>query len=151
MTPIIRTARRDDLMQVFHLGREFGAELPSYMPLDETKALQTIDRVFKEGLIIVAEVDGKIVGSIGLIARQWWFSDRWFLGDNWIFVSKDHRKSRIAIQMLKRAKQFADKTGLPLFVDIFSFNQVKRKNRLFRRYFTPIGEGFCYLPENKET
>ncbi len=151
MTPIIRAAVRDDLMQVFHLLQEMAAEFPKPLPADDTKVLQTIDALFKDGLILVAEVDGKIVGSIGLGPTQWWFSEVWLLGDKWIFVSKKHRKSRIAIQMFKRIKEFADKADMPMAVSIFSFNQVKRKNSFFRRYFTPVGESFLYLPRMKES
>ncbi len=150
MTPAIRVAVRDDLMQVFHLLQEMGAELPSHMTIDDTKVFHTIDTAFREGLIIVAEVGGKIVGSIGLAPTQWWFSEVWFLGDKWIFVSKEHRKSRIAVQMFKRIKEFADKTGMPMGVAIFSFNQVKRKNAFFRKHFTPVGETFIYFPKMKE-
>ncbi len=134
-------------MQVFHLLQEMAAELPADMPVNHTNVLQKIDELFTNGLILVAERDGKIVGSIGVGPKQWWFSDRWFLGDDWIFVSEKHRKSRIAVQMLRKIKEFADKTGLPLGVSVFSFNQVSRKSKLFRRYFTPVGETYFYFPK----
>ena len=53
--------------------------------------------------------------------------------------------------MLRKIKEFADKSGMPLGVGIFSFNQVSRKSKLFRRFFTPVGETYFYFPKMKES
>ena len=144
MTPVIRAAVRADVPQIFHLLQEMHRELPM-MPVDLTKSLAFIDHVLETGFILVAEVDGRrIVGSIGVGPDQWWFSDRWFLADYWTYVSKGHRRSRIAVQMFTKIKEFADRTSMPLMMGVFSIDQVNRKNKLYRKHFKSMGEIFFH-------
>lgn len=143
MTPIIRAAVSADIPGVFRLLQEMHRELPM-MSVDDPKALAFIEHLLETGFILVAEADGKIVGSIGIGPQQWWFSDDWFLADYWTFVSKDSRRSQIAPEMLTRIKEFADKAGMPLMMGIFSLEQVKRKNKLYRKHFKPMGEVFFH-------
>ena len=144
MTPKIRVAVRADLTQIYELLREgHDREMPM-IPIDRLKALKFIARVLETGVILVAVVNGKIVGSIGVIPDQWWFSDRWFLREYWTYVSPAHRRSRIAVKLIKQIKKFADKARMPLMIGVFSYNQAKRKNKLYRKHFKPMGEFFLH-------
>ena len=143
MTPIIRAAIREDVPQIYDLLQEMHRELPM-VEVDLPKSLTFIGDLLETGFILVAEVDGKIVGSIGVGPQQWWCSYRWLLYDYWTFVSKDYRQSQVIILMFEKIKEFVDKTGLLLIMGIFSVEQVKRKNKLYRKHFKPMGELFVY-------
>ena len=76
MSLVIRAATREDVPQIYRLldeGRRL--ETPT-IPVARLKALKFIARVLEEGLILVAVVRGKVVGSIGVIPDQWWYSDQ---------------------------------------------------------------------------
>ncbi len=139
----------EDVRGIYELLQEMHGELPM-MPVNLAKSLAFIEHVLEKHFILVAEVDGAIVGSIGVGPDQWWFSDHWFLSDYWTYVSKPHRQSTIAVQLFDKIKQFADKTGLPLIMGVFSLEQVKRKNKLYRQHFKPMGETFFHGFEHKK-
>jgi len=53
------------------------------------------------GVVIIAEVDGKIAGAIGGMETSDWWSEEKYLADLFYFVYKEHRKSRIAVNLIK--------------------------------------------------
>ena len=140
----VRPALVTNLQDVLDLLVEFHGELPPAIPLSMPRTLQTVVTVFDEGVILIALRDDEVVGTMGIAPQQWWFSNAWYLSDCWMFVKKGARRSTAAADILKAARSFADKTGLPLIAAVANLNQTNRKNALYRRYFTPIGERFIH-------
>lgn len=139
----VRPALVTELRDVLALLVEFHGELPP-IPLSMPKLLRTVVTVMQEGVILVALRDGEIVGTMGIAPQQWWFSEAWYLSDCWMFVKKGARRSTAAADILKGARDFSDKTGLPIVPAVASLHRTDRKNALYRRYFTPIGERFIH-------
>ena len=139
--PTFRLASGPDVPDLYDLLLTMHDEV-GMATLAPLKVVQAIENVLETGFCVVAEIDGEIVGSIGLDLREWWYSEDVFFGDRWVFVHPDYRKSSIAAGMLRKAISFADKADIPLVVGVFSPKDVERKNALFRRHFSPVGETF---------
>jgi len=106
------------------------------------KVVDEIERFMTEGAIFVARDGDDIIASVGIGPSQFWYSEDWHLQDSWTFVKKGYRRSRHALVLLKMVKDFAKTVGMPLAVGVFSPGGVEKKNKLFRRLFTPVGEMF---------
>ena len=90
---------------VMHSGTVDGTS-----PVDSEKLTAAINNTLHKGIVIVFEVDGKIAGSIaGLETSDWWSNDK-YLADMWFFVYKEHRKSNIAVKLVKSFMQVAKKS-----------------------------------------
>jgi len=139
-----RTATQDDAPEILVLLSELHEELP--LPkLEPGIALNFIRKVITDGYCAVAHThDGDLAGSIGLSVDRWWFADSYYMSDYWTFVRKRYRRSRAAVTMFRHVKSFADKAEIPLLVGIFTRDQQKRKNALYRRHFDVMGEMFTY-------
>jgi N-acetylglutamate synthase-like GNAT family acetyltransferase len=137
----VREAKPEDIADIFFLLKEMHGETP-LLPIDEAKVLTTINELLATGIVLVAERDGRIIGTTAAGRRTWWFSDKEVLGDYWTFVRKPNRRSKAAVLLIRELKRQAEIADLPLMMGVFTFDQVKRKNRLFRRHFLAVGETF---------
>ena len=136
-----RIAQEKDLEEVFEVLREMHEEV-GLSSLSVEKTVHQIVTLFNEGVIFLAVISGRIVGTMGIGPAQWWYSDDFYLTDYWTFVRKGYRRSMIASDLLQQAKDFAQKIEFPIAVAVLSPTDVPRKNALFRRHFTPVGEIF---------
>ena len=136
-----RIAQEKDLEAVYDVLKEMHEEVGMSTWAVE-KSLRQIVNLLEEGVIFLAEISGRIVGTVGLGPSQWWYSEDFFLTDYWTFVRKGYRRSAIANELLKQAKEFAQRVNLPIAVAVLSPTDVPRKNALFKRHFTPVGEIF---------
>ena len=139
----IRMGRPGDEQKLLELLITIFEESP-VATKNEDKALAFITEILQHGVVIVAEIEDEIIGSIGLSPNDWWFSDDVFLADQWVIVHKDHRNSRAINRMLTKAKGFSDKSGVPLVLGVFSFTDTARKQKLFAKSFDPLGQLFAY-------
>ncbi len=129
------------LLQAMHAERLETKEkgVASFSP---RKVAWEIDDLIKDHVVMVAESKGEIVGSVGLrVVAPWYSEDTWF-ADRWMYVRQDARGSRIAEDMLRKAKKVARRAGFPLGMGVQSTRDTARKNALFRRHMTAIGEMF---------
>ena len=144
-----RLATVADVGALMDLLMLHGPEFP-VVEINHIKSLSNIREFIEKSIVIVIEVDGRIVASSALVAEQFWYSDDWMLVDYWTFVHPKFRHPKITTTLLKSIRAMARKTKLPTLIGVRTVNQVRQKNRLFRRYFKPIGEMFaCEIPDKK--
>ena len=86
-----RFADQSDILDILELLWEMHEE-SGLGSLNVGKVIQKTQDTLNNGLIIIAEQDAKIIGTIGLNKFQFWWSDDWALGDQWSFVTKEKRK-----------------------------------------------------------
>lgn len=91
-------------------------------------------------MALVAEKDGKLIGSIGLAKDCFWWCDVEYLGDVWYFVHPQYRASRVGLNLLNAAKRSAEKAMLPLIMGVVHGGDIQRKDKFFERNgFTRLG------------
>ena len=139
-----RLAVKTDVPVIFSLLEGMHGEFDEMLPpINPEKLYRAIEESVNV-CVIIAENKGKIVGSIGLYVMEWWFSDSKSLADNWTYVAPGSRRSKAATLMVRKAKEFSDRAGVPLMMGVFSPIQTDKKNTFYRRHFKPMGEMFVY-------
>lgn len=88
----------------------------------------------EHGAVFVEELDGAIVGAIGLRPDSPWWSDFEFLIDGFFYVVPEVRHTGVAKRLLKAAQAFAASKGLPLYVQITTGVDLDRKEKFFARF-----------------
>ena len=117
------------MLMVMHSGTVVGTS-----PVDSEKLTAAINNTLHKGIVIVFEVDGKIAGSIaGLETSDWWSSDK-YLADMWFFVYKEHRKSNIAVKLVKSFMQVAKKSKFKVKLGHVYSGDGDRKDKFFERF-----------------
>jgi hypothetical protein len=81
-------------------------------PVDPIKSLEEMIRLAKDEVIIMAIVDGHLVGTMGLMRATWWYGAGKFLTDRWHFALPDPRFAAASKAIMDEAKNFAALSGL---------------------------------------
>ena len=116
------------MLMVMHSGTVDGTS-----PVDSEKLTAAINTTLHKGIVIVFDVDGKIAGSIaGLEGSDWWSSKK-YLFDMWFFVYKEHRKSNIAVKLIKSFMQVAKKSEFKVKLGHVYSGDGERKDNFYER------------------
>ena len=116
------------MLMVMHSGTVDGTS-----PINSEKIKTAINNVLHRGAAIVAEVDGKIVGSIGGMQTSDWWSDKLYLADLWFFVYKEHRKSRAALRLVKSFLEIGQNTNIKVKLGHVYSGDIDRKDNFYER------------------
>ena len=136
-------ATRNDARDIFRLLMEMYEDV-GMAGLSGVKVANTINTLLDNGAIfIVRDAKDELVGSIGVNRQSFWYSEDDHFADYWTYVRKNARKSRAIFLLLNAVRDHARCQGLPLFMGVLTPKDAERKNRLFRRYMTPVGELFA--------
>lgn len=134
-----------------------GLEESAFATINPLKVFRHVVLTLETGIAYVAEVDGDLVGSVGImpVAEGLWYSDDVFLMDSWMYVRPEFRAYGIFPALVDKMQQFRERAGgPPLAVGVLSKKDAALKSRLYRRHFTPVGEvfavGFAGLDEPGE-
>jgi GNAT superfamily N-acetyltransferase len=108
---MLRLATVEDLSEIYMMLSVMHSDtIKGTSSIDSEKLTSAISHALHKGIVIVFDVDGKIVGSIaGIETSDWWSSDK-YLADMWFFVYKEHRKSNIAARLIKSFMKVAKKS-----------------------------------------
>ena len=95
-TPTVRLATPEDEGPIYALLLQFHSEYPlsRQIPLVRSKVEAHIRMgTRRDGAVIgVADaLEGGVIGTIGLFPQEWWWSDRWFFQQCWVYVLPAHR------------------------------------------------------------
>jgi nucleotide-binding universal stress UspA family protein len=135
--PEIRFAVTDDDVIAIHRFLLVVAAPAMLAPVSAVKSLHEVFRVAAQEAAIMAIVDGFLVGTLGLMKVDWWYSDEGsFLTDRWHFVLPQHKHGPIDKALLNEARAIADDAGLP-FVNQGKIRRLKDGSHLMtpRVYF----------------
>jgi GNAT superfamily N-acetyltransferase len=114
----IRYATPDDVQRIhFFLCLVSGPVLLA--PINAAKAWMEIARILesKTEFALIAEVDGELVGTLGIIAPDWWYSDEKFMTDRWFFVYPQLAWKGVGMALMAEAALIAQSVGLPLIIN----------------------------------
>ena len=110
---MLRMATVQDLSELYVMLHVMHSEtIDGTSPIDSEKLISAINTALHKGIVLVFEIDDKIVGSIGGLENSDWWSDKKYLSDLWFFVYKQHRKSNIAVKLIKKFMQIGKKHNI---------------------------------------
>jgi GNAT superfamily N-acetyltransferase len=111
---VIRVAELSDVDEVIELGSFLHeASVYSRLPFNKAKAGKTISGLIgnENGVVFVAESNGRIIGGIAGGVAEWWFCDVLHAYDYSFFVHPDHRGGRAAYRLLLAFQEWAKIKG----------------------------------------
>ena len=131
---IIRKANMLDISAIIYLLFKMHEETTIKPPkINSVKLLEKINYLFHKGIVLVAEVDNKIVGSIaGQVTEDWW-SDEKYIADAWFYVYKSNRKSLVAKKLIIQFMKVAKEAKLKLRLGHIFSGDMDRKDKFFTR------------------
>ena len=131
---IIRRAVPKDVSELHKMLIDMYSriEIPA-SPLSKNKILAVIKETMETGIVIVAEVEGKIIGSLGGVASCDWWSDEKTLGDMWFYVTPDKRNSRAAVKLVKCFIKIGKEIKMKVKLGHFYSGDIERKDKFFDR------------------
>ena len=131
----IRRANLDDAFIILLLLKEMHEGTVINIPNIKLECLaRKVDNVIKNGIVFVTyNNEGFITGSIGgIYANDWWSVEK-HLSDLWFFVSKNYRKSRSAIMLVKYFINFAKSIKMSVRLGHVFSGDIERKDKFFER------------------
>lgn len=140
----IRQAKPLDTSNLVRLLTAAHDEAGTYPPVDEAYGLNWITRTLTEGYVIVADVSGRIVGTLGLTQYNFPWSPQVYLYLEWLFVQKKFRKGGAFEALLQASHAFADQHNLPVLAGVSSADaKVFLKDKMFQHHgYKYIGGDF---------
>jgi GNAT superfamily N-acetyltransferase len=135
----VRFARGDqDVSNIFHFLC-IVAQPVMLGPVNKDKALAEIGRLVEDpyrtdgpaptGFAIVAEIDGELVGTIGVTLMDDWYSDRQFMTNRWFFVFPTLANSGVGGALMAEAHAMSNQIGFDLAIS----GKLVRRNRAIWR------------------
>jgi GNAT superfamily N-acetyltransferase len=115
----VRRATPEDLKELVDLLRGMHAEV-GQASKDEAKAIASIGAAIVGGGVFVVLDEGKIVGTVGLVKSQWWYShsEAWFSW--WFYVAPDYRGGHASRLLLEAVADMVEDDGVSAFIHVFS-------------------------------
>tara|TARA_R110000868_G_scaffold295629_2_gene555944 strand:- start:1809 stop:2249 length:441 start_codon:yes stop_codon:yes gene_type:complete len=130
----MRRATPSDVTKVFNLLKQMHSETEMKVsPISTKKLLDAINSAIHDGVVLLAEAKGKLVGSIGGMLNSDWWSDEEYLSDMWFYVSPKHRNSIIAIKLVKSFIKIAKEVNIAVKLGHVYSGDIERKDNFFKR------------------
>jgi GNAT superfamily N-acetyltransferase len=155
LTKMLIQAREEKGEQIYYPSVAEG-ELGRQMVSDHVRNMT------KNGVVYVADLDGRLLGAIGMHVTQMaeWSPD-WGLINEWFYVLPKFRDSDIAIMLLKAVEEWADadinpwnnraKPHMPMVVGMMSAQQIGLKNKFMQGLGYDNGGGnFVRAPRHEQ-
>ncbi len=131
---LIRTATPLDISALYGMLHVMHSEtVHDVSPVRSDKMVAAISRAIHDGVVLVAEIDGRIIGSIGGAEMTDWWSDKKHLADKWFFVYRQHRKSTIATRLIKKFMKIGQEAGVPVKLGHVYSGDIDRKDKFYER------------------
>lgn len=132
---MIRFATDADIPAMLELGEAMHRESPKFAGVawSNAKTGELLETLINgvDGLALVAEVDGVIVGGFLGGIFEHFFSFERYAQDYALFVAPDRRGALVGKQLLERFKAWARDRGVPAELGISTGIAVEQTGRLF--------------------
>ena len=115
---VIRKATNEDIVRIFRLFK--GAKSPRIRTgrVDVDRAYQFTLVLIQSGYVAVADLNGNLVGTIGISAFQAPGSKDMVLNSEWLYVQPKYREDGLAQSLISAALRFARKVNTELKLHI---------------------------------
>lgn len=146
----IRPAAALDAANIVRLLKQLWNE-ETALPADrvnDTKAMVYVMSTLERGRVLVAELSGRIVGSIAFLESQEPWSEESFLEVRWLYAITTS-KDEILQALISQAEAFSDEQELPLFARVYSYARNRIDNFSGRARYVPMGPSYLRIPLEK--
>ena len=131
---MLRLATVEDISELYMMLQVMHSEtINGTSPIDSEKLTSAINNALHRGVVVVAEIDNKIVGSIGGMETSDWWSSEKYLADLFFFVYKEHRKSTIAVKLIKSFMEIGKKANMKMKLGHVYSGDGDRKDKFYER------------------
>lgn len=105
-----------------------------------------VNNVLEKGYCVVAEEDGRIVGTMGMTFTKFpWNDKEWIMNNEWLHVDIGHRKGGTARKILDKVLDFAKEKNIPLTMGIINGVDLRKKERFMKMTGAlHLGGNFAY-------
>lgn len=136
MTTIkIRPAKPLDTSNIGRLLIEAYDEGGAYPPVDHTIGLKWITQTLTDGYVVVADVSGRLVGTLALTNYQFPWSPKWYMYLEWLYVQKKFRKGGAFEALLTATHAYADENDAPIVAGVSAADsRVLLKDKVFEQH-----------------
>lgn len=136
----IRPARPLDTSNITRLLIEAHDEGSAYPPVDQTIGVQWVTQTLAEGFVIVADVSGRLVGTLALTNYRFPWSPKWYMYLEWLYVQKKFRKGGAFEALIEATHAHADQHNAPIIAGVSAADRdVFLKDKAFKQ------KGYQYL------
>lgn len=144
---MIRPATHDDIDRLVILGEEMHVESRfARLPLDVDKVRALFAHLIEspDGLLIVAEKDGEVIGGFAGYVAEHYFARTKVASDFGLFISRQYRGGMTAARLLKAYATWAKERGAVMIqAGITTGVHVEESTRLYRAVgFSQVGTLF---------
>ncbi|KEZ78297.1 hypothetical protein C41B8_05328 [Salinisphaera hydrothermalis C41B8] len=137
----IRLGKQSDAVAIYRLLEEAYSNSVDYSPIDENRLMCWITRTIAEGEVWVADLSGRVIGSIALVDFQFPWSERVVLTNSWLYVLKNFKARGTGRKLIEAVVKSADdKGGAPLVIGTHSGSDADWKDEFIGRF-----DGMVYL------
>jgi hypothetical protein len=143
----IRPAAALDAANIVRLLKHLWLE-ETALPADrvnDRKALRYVIETLEQGHVLVAELSGRIVGTISVLVTQEPWSDESLIEVRWLY-SITQMKDEILKALLGQAEVFADEQGLPMLTRVFRYSWDRVDHFGERQGYVAMGLGYIRIP-----
>lgn len=106
------------------------------------RAMQTIYETIQNGVVLIVEDEGRIVGTIGMTRGPFWYADEDLFSELWFFIRPECRDGRPLELIAGVVAKLCDETGC--FAELRVNNYFRR--RVARTRLERLGEILCFSP-----
>ncbi len=139
---VIRFATTDDEVIALHRFLLIVAKPAMRCPVDPVKSMEEVFRVCAQEAGIMAILDDKLVGTLGVMKAQWWYGidgQNDFLTDRWHFCLPQFYHTAVDRRLMEEAQSIADAAGLE-FIDQGKLHERRGKLLMMPRVHVPRKE-----------
>jgi GNAT superfamily N-acetyltransferase len=131
---MLRLATVEDLSELYMMLQVMHSEtIDGTSPIDSEKLTSAINNALHRGVVVVAEIDNKIVGSIGGMETSDWWSSEIYLADLFFFVYNENRQSKIAVKLIKSFMEIGKKANMKMKLGHVYSGDGDRKDKFYER------------------
>lgn len=147
-TIVIRKADAYDAVNLMRIAEAGVKEsVVGYPPFDPNMGLAWIQRVIEHGVVYVADLSGRIVGSVGLELNHFPWNPEAHLQTAWLYVLPSFRAYGTAQKLMRAAEQFLDQRELRVIIEFAGGLDADKKDRwMLQRGYRYAGGSFSRLP-----
>lgn len=143
----IRPAAALDAANIVRLLKQLWLE-ETALPADRVndwKALQYVIKTLEQGRVLVAELSGRIVGTVAAQVTQEPWSDESLIEIRWLYAVTQS-KDEILQVLLQQMEAFANEQELPLLARVFRYSRDRIDYFGGRKGYVPMGSSYLRIP-----